>query len=137
VKIDINRIPLQGLTLEEEIIAAALDLDTQMVKFQEPIRVKAEVSKITNVVSINMILNGAMYLNCSRCLSEFKIDLKKNLKLNYPINKLEPIIDLNQDIKEEIILGYSIKPLCKADCKGLCPKCGKNLNEGDCKCVSL
>lgn len=43
-------------------------------------------------------------------------------------------IDVNQLIRDTIILRIPIKPLCKPDCKGLCPLCGKNLNEGDCKC---
>ena len=34
----------------------------------------------------------------------------------------------------DIILNYPQKYLCKDDCKGLCPECGKNLNEGDCGC---
>ena len=134
MKIDINRIPLEGLTLEEEIDPRTLDLDTEIVKFLEPIKIKADISRITNAVTVRMSLSGAMHLNCSRCLSEFKIDLKKNLKLNYQADKLAPIIDLSQDIKEEIILDYPLKPLCKPDCKGLCPKCGRNLNEGACNC---
>jgi uncharacterized protein len=135
MKIDINRIPVEGLTLEEKVNPWTLDLDTEIVKFSEPIKIKADISKITNAVTVQMRLSGSMCLNCSRCLSEFKIDLKKNLKLNYQANKLEPIIDLDQDIKEEIILDYPLKPLCKPDCKGLCPKCGKNLNEGGCSCA--
>ena len=122
---------------EEKISPSALDLETDIVKFLEPIKIRAEVSKITNAVTVELDLSGSIDLNCSRCLREFNVALKKNLRLNYQVNKSEPIIDLDQDIKEEIILDYSIKPLCNPDCKGLCPKCGKNLNEGACKCVSL
>jgi len=135
VKIDINKILLEGLTLEEEVNPSALDLETDIVKFLEPIKIRAEVSKITNTVTVNLSLSGSIHLNCSRCLREFNVALKKILRLNYQVNKSEPIIDLDQDIKEEIILDYPIKPLCNPDCKGLCPKCGKNLNEGGCSCA--
>ena len=151
MKIDINKIPLEGLTLEEEVNPSGLDLETDIVKFLEPIKIRAEVSKITNAVTVNLSLSGSMHLNCSRCLREFNVALKKILRLNYQVNKSEPIIDtstslechgersrtidLNQDIREEIILDYPIKPLCNPDCKGLCPKCGKNLNEGGCSCA--
>ncbi len=135
MKIDINKIPLEGLTLEEEVNPSALDLETDIVKFLEPIKIRAEVSKITNAVTVNLSLSGSIHLNCSRCLREFNVALKKILRLNYQVNKSEPIIDLDQDIKEEIILDYPIKPLCNPDCKGLCPKCGKNLNEGGCSCA--
>jgi uncharacterized protein len=151
VKIDINRIPLEGLTLEERVSPSALDLETDIVKLLEPIKIRAEVSKITNAVTVNLSLSGSMHLNCSRCLREFNVALKKVLRLNYHVDRTEPIIDpstaprvngersrtidLDQDIKEEIILDYPIKPLCNSDCKGLCPKCGKNLNEGGCSCA--
>lgn len=138
MRIDINKIPPQGqLTLEEDITASKLELETDIVKFQRPIKIKADVSKITDTVTVDLSLNAPICLICSRCLKEFEIDLKKNLRLNYPVSKLEPTIDLDQGIREEIILDYPIKPLCSPDCKGLCPRCGKNLNEGDCKCVSL
>lgn len=135
MKIDINKIPLEGLTLEEEINPSALDLETDIVKFLEPIKLRAEVSKITNAVTVNLSLSGSIHLNCSRCLREFNVALKKNLRLNYQVDRREPIIDLDQDIKEEIILDYPMRPLCNPDCKGLCPKCGKNLNEGGCSCA--
>jgi len=135
VKIDINKIPLEGLTLEEEVNPSALDLETDIVKFLEPIKIRAEVSKITNAVTVNLSLSGSIHLNCSRCLKEFNVTLKKVLRLNYHVDRTKPIIDLDQDIKEEIILDYPIKPLCNPDCKGLCPKCGKNLNEGGCSCA--
>lgn len=134
MKIDINKIPPCGLILEEEVIPSNLDLETDTVKLPGTVKIKADVSKITNVVTVDLTLNASIYLNCSRCLNEFKIDFRKNLKLNYPVNKLEPIIDLDPNIREEIILDYPIKPLCNPNCKGLCPKCGKNLNEGVCFC---
>lgn len=43
-------------------------------------------------------------------------------------------IDLDVFIREEILLFLPSKILCREDCKGLCPKCGKNLNEGSCDC---
>jgi len=134
VKIDINKIPFEGLTLEEKVNPSGLDLETDIVKLLEPIKIRAEVSKITNAVTVNLSLSGSMHLNCSRCLREFNVALKKILRLNYHVDRTEPIIDLDQDIREEIILDYPIKPLCNPDCKGLCPKCGKNLNEGNCGC---
>ncbi|MDP3732588.1 MAG: DUF177 domain-containing protein [Candidatus Omnitrophota bacterium] len=152
MKIDINKIPLEGLILEEEVSPSSLELETDTVKFSGPIKIKAEVSRITNAVTVNLSLSGSTRLNCSRCLGEFNVALKKGLRLNYQVDNSKPIIDtstllnvngersrtinLDQDIKEEIILDYPIKSLCNPDCKGLCPKCGRNLNEGGCSCAS-
>lgn len=42
--------------------------------------------------------------------------------------------DLGELIREQIVLALPIKPLCREDCQGLCPVCGKNRNEGPCTC---
>ena len=136
MKIDINKVPLEGLTLAGEFTPQALDLETEIIKFRGPIKVRAEVSRIFNVVTARLSLNAQMQVSCSRCLEEFESDFKKNSEFNYPVNNLEPVLDLDLDIREEIILDYPIKPLCSPNCKGLCPKCGKNLNEGNCNCES-
>lgn len=136
MRINIKQLPLEGLTLEEEVGPAGLDLETDLVKFREPVKLKAHATKITNAVIVDLAINAAMSTGCSRCLEEFKVSIKKEIRLSYPVEKSETVIDLSPDIREEIILDYPLRPLCKPDCQGLCPKCGKNLNEGDCKCVS-
>jgi uncharacterized protein len=146
VKIDITQIPPEGLTLAEEFNPQELELETEIIKFCGPVKAKAEISKIANAVTVYLTLHASIYTSCSRCLDEFESEFKKNIELNYPINpgsigssgvnKGELVIDPAPEIREEIILDYPFKPLCRPDCKGLCPKCGKNLNEGGCKCVS-
>jgi len=134
VKIDTNQIPAEGLTLVEEFSPLSLDLDTEIIKFKLPVKVKADISKISNAVTVNFAFEGKMSVSCSRCLTDFEISLKKKVVLNYLADKSQPVIDFDPDIREEIILDYPMKPLCKSDCKGFCPKCGKNLNEGKCSC---
>ncbi|OGX40586.1 MAG: hypothetical protein A2984_00970 [Omnitrophica WOR_2 bacterium RIFCSPLOWO2_01_FULL_41_12] len=136
MKININQIPTGGLTLEEDESASALDLETETIKFPQALRIKARLFKITNIVSADVILSTALRTICSRCLNEIEIDFQKSLKLNYQVSKSEQVVDLNPEIREEIIVDYPLKPLCSQNCKGLCPKCGKNLNEGDCYCAS-
>ena len=43
-------------------------------------------------------------------------------------------LDLDQVVTETFVLAMDTKNLCSDDCKGLCPKCGANLNEGPCRC---
>lgn len=137
MRINIQHISLEGLILEEENSAASLDLETDIVKFHGPVKIKAVISKITNVVMVDMVLSSVLYMSCSRCLNNFDVDFYKNFQLNYQINKTEQFIDLNPDIRDQIILDYPIKPLCGISCKGLCLKCGGNLNEGNCNCSKV
>jgi uncharacterized protein len=44
------------------------------------------------------------------------------------------ILDLSEVIRQHIVVSQPMHPLCKADCKGLCPHCGQNWNEGLCQC---
>ncbi len=44
------------------------------------------------------------------------------------------VLDMGALLWEEFVLTLPTKPLCKNNCKGVCPKCGKNLNEGICAC---
>jgi uncharacterized protein len=43
-------------------------------------------------------------------------------------------IDLNELMREQFYLALPMKPLCREDCRGLCPQCGTNLNLGGCEC---
>jgi DUF177 domain-containing protein len=43
-------------------------------------------------------------------------------------------VELEDILREQILLAVPIKTVCREECKGLCPQCGKNLNNGDCPC---
>ena len=44
------------------------------------------------------------------------------------------VLDLDALSREDLLLDLPSKVLCREDCKGICPQCGKNLNEGPCNC---
>jgi uncharacterized protein len=46
-------------------------------------------------------------------------------------------IDLNELMREQFYLALPMKPLCREDCRGLCPQCGTNLNTGTCDCAPV
>ncbi len=92
-------------------------------------------------------------LVCSRCLTNFKKEFREKIEVEYRQEIFRPKglkVDLrriiNQDyysgdeidlfplIRDTVILALPMAPVCKSDCKGLCPICGKNLNEGECGC---
>ena len=134
MRIDTRQIPQEGLTLIEEFSPKDLDLDTEIIKFLSPIKVKAKILKSYNAISISLGITSLVNTVCCRCLRDLNLDFTKEIKLNYAVDKLNPIIELDSDIREEIILDSWMKPLCKIDCKGLCLNCGNDLNEGKCNC---
>jgi len=46
-------------------------------------------------------------------------------------------VELEDILREQILLAVPIKTVCREECKGLCPQCGKNLNAGECQCEPL
>jgi len=82
-------------------------------------------------------------LECVRCLADFQQTLAFNFTELYAFSQryvtdsglLMPetgIIDLTPVVREYVLLDIPISPLCRPDCKGLCPICGNNLNESTC-----
>jgi len=45
------------------------------------------------------------------------------------------MLDLTELLRQQLLLSLPLSPLCRPDCKGICPDCGKNLNEGPCGCA--
>ena len=136
MKINIDQIPEAGLELTESCEPTSLDLERADIKFSEPINLLAKISKGADLISVDLKIDATMHLNCSRCLEGFTPPLSKEVKLNLSIeNKSE--IDITDNLREEIILGHPLKPLCRSACRGLCPSCGRNLNKGKCGCKTI
>lgn len=110
-----------------------LGLGTEELKYNSVgIKVKAKYSG--NKIFVEGEYNCEVEIECVRCLKKFDDILRNSFSFEYEIPKEEKYIDITEDVRDEIILNYPKKPLCKEECKGLCQWCGKNLNISDCDC---
>ena len=135
MKVYIDQIPESGLVLTESCDPSTLDLNRGDIRFTDPINISAQITKGINCLCVDLKIDATTHLDCSRCLEEFTAPKSLEIKLNFPIeNKASGVIDLADNLREEIILNYPLKPLCRSDCLGLCPTCGQNLNKGKCNC---
>lgn len=87
-------------------------------------------------------------LQCVRCLTSLSesiyIDLDERFQTLpiarsdedqvYPINT-DHHIDLEPALRELVVVNTPMRVLCDPECKGICPTCGQNLNEGSCDCA--
>lgn len=95
----------------------------------------------------NVIVGGVISCfirgNCDRCLKS--LDTRIELPFNQIFYKDEAVdedqyvytsslLDVTQAVTDEVVLSLPMSLLCKEDCKGLCPKCGCDLNERQCDC---
>lgn len=133
MRIIVNEIPLEGVTIEGELDPKKLGLDTELVNFITPVRAECFLTRIKDDLIANCKLTADTKETCGRCLTEFDSSFKKTVDLHYHL-KGELFIEFDSGIRDEVITEHPIKVLCKEDCKGLCLHCGKNLNEGPCNC---
>jgi uncharacterized protein len=133
VKIKINEVPKDGLIAHAEYDAKELDMETPQLHYKRPISVNAEIKLVENELFVKTKVFTNMSLVCVRCLKEYEISFTKNYSFHYNIKNLL-VIDITSDLREEIILDYPLRPLCRQDCKGICPGCGADLNNEECKC---
>lgn len=139
MKIRIEEVPAQGLHKEQRYDPQDLDLEilesrySLPVKFSTPIDAIADIVLIGKEMVIQVLVKYKLKLVCSRCLEEFELLFEKKYFFNYNTQNLE-VVDITGNIREEIILAYPMKPLCRENCQGICSKCGVNLNIEKCKC---
>jgi uncharacterized protein len=114
--------------------------------FKEPVRVAAKLCNRAGVVALHVEAKSGYFTQCDRCCTPIReqIDiafdnvLVKELAGEGGSDDLIMVtddkLDLDELVSSNIILNLPMKHLCSESCKGLCPVCGKNLNDGDCGC---
>jgi uncharacterized protein len=119
---------------------------------------RAEVSlhKSQREVIARGRLSGRLATDCSRCTVPTEVKLGVAFDLTFvpakedeeqhaeehemeageaeTVGYTDEQIDLEPTLREQLILALPYAPLCREDCKGLCARCGKDLNEGPCSC---
>ena len=112
----------------------------------EPVRVTGAVRNMAGALVLEGTASSQLQLSCDRCgrpfLREQTVPLETLLAAELENEESEDDIvlldgtelDLDDLAQTEFILGMDTKNLCSEDCKGLCPRCGADLNLGPCGC---
>lgn len=109
------------------------------------VRAEGCISNAGDVLLLEAELSAQVRRTCGRCLKEFTAVTKADvLEKFYPASaeNIEKdafvydsdVVDITKPLRESLLLAEPIQALCKEDCKGLCPVCGADLNNGDCGC---
>ena len=113
----------------------------------EPVRAEGQVRNTAGVLVMTGSIETTIHGTCDRCASDFDrevhfpIDVVLVTELSNEENEDEWVFplegdsaDLDDIVRTVFVLNLDSKLLCKEDCKGLCHRCGKNLNDGPCSC---
>jgi uncharacterized protein len=134
MRVAINSIVDEGIQIEEDIEAEAWDMDSFDVKFVDKIHIKCDFSKAGGEILVKAYVVTHRLILCSRCMEEATQVVVQNFDFHYSITSLGDYLEMDNDIREELLLNFPMKVLCKPNCKGICPGCGVNLNHQECKC---
>jgi len=163
--IRIDEIKDDGLALEREAAAdsfpalAEVEASGECV-FAAPLAIALRVYRVGEMIEVEGAIQTRVRLACGRCLVEYDEPLASRFTLTFarelpdvsddseegeielsaeemgliPFSGDE--IDLGDALAEQVLMALPMRPLCRTECRGLCPHCGANLNEVDCGCVS-
>ncbi len=134
MKIAIQKITDRGFDLEHKVLPDDWNLDGFDIKFINQIKFKGRLRREYDRIIGRVDVLTYREINCSRCLTGVCQTKRYNFHRSYQLIELGDFLDIGRDIREEILLNFSLRVLCSPDCRGLCPACGKNLNWGDCNC---
>ncbi len=139
LKIDVARLDREGEQFTGEIAAAALDLGSGE-GFVEPASDVAYDLRVERIGS-ELLVRGSAAMEvdcvCSRCAESFRMRVAEpGIVAVYPLAGETDFVDLTPELREVMILSFPRYPVCRETCRGLCQRCGANLNRAACRCTA-
>jgi uncharacterized protein len=136
VKIEVHKVAPGGETVEALEPLPEMHMERVGVWFDQPVHLRLKISVVNKVFVAMGSYETGLTMECHRCLKRFAYRAAGDDYIWEQSVTLsgDEIIDLTEGVREEIMLRLPLKNLCSEDCKGLCPRCGKDLNEGPCGC---
>jgi len=133
-----------------------LSLDVARAELKGPAEVSGRIDREEAQVKVRGKLAAQVALDCDRCLQPVALPIAVTFDLDYvpaseyAAEQLEELgsddlpvavfdgeaIDVDELVREQVILELPARALCREDCKGLCPVCGIDKNLKDCECES-
>ncbi len=130
-----------------------LEIDYDGLCSVESIRAELTAQKTGEEYFVQGKVSASVRLECARCTQEFAMDVSSEAGFIFCAEDSRkddgdatddedyvffeggvPMGDVSDIVRQAIILGIGLMPLCDADCRGMCQTCGKNLNNDSCNC---
>lgn len=126
------------LTLSDEILSGRL------AEYASPCEVEGTYVVEGDYVHVDAFVSLTIKFSCDRCLDDVVRDFKFHYQASFYLEGTEALegyypyfndmVDLSSSVEEDVLLKLPTRVLCSENCKGICPVCGINLNEGSCNC---
>jgi len=148
LKMDLGKIfDLEGesFVVEDVVDLSGVKLGSGYKPFTQPVPVRAAAENHAGVVTLSLSVDFTLRVPCDRCLTLF--DRSYSLRPQHTVVRElngedtgeyvvcpDGVVDVDELVTTDVVLELPMVMLCREDCKGLCSRCGANLNEGDCGC---
>ncbi len=106
----------------------AIDWWGEELSLEGEVGVKALAFYQESRVFLTLEVRGRIHRRCSRCLKEIIEEFHHRDFLEMPVGEAELFLELRPLVEAGVRLALDPKPLCRPDCKGICPSCGADLN---------
>ena len=129
---------------EERIESALLS----EITLDSPVRVRGTITNRAGYMRLQAEVDFSYTTECARCLApirrEVTLSFEKGVADEKTLRNEEQdefliirnfALDLTDEVTEQMFMVLPYRELCREDCRGLCPRCGRDLNEGDCGCA--
>jgi uncharacterized protein len=130
------------------------DLNDERVRLSKPASVTGQIKRDGSKLKIGGTIQAEVEVDCDRCLQTITLPIVTEIGLEYitveEYNRLHDAelseedltlsvfdgetIDIDEIVREQLLLAVPTQVLCQENCKGLCPECGANRNRTECSC---
>jgi uncharacterized protein len=154
MQLDLSKLRQAQQRFDRTFDAAEVSMAEDAYRIVAPVELGFDIHKDKDKFRVVGRVKTTLELPCSRCLEAYQLPVDQTFDLRYHPHTEASVeeetevededletsfyrdeqIDLNELLREQFYLALPMKPLCREDCKGLCPQCGTNLNTGTCDC---
>jgi uncharacterized protein len=152
--LDLRPLGEAGVRLDREFAPEQLGVDARDFTVRGPARFSGTLTRKGERFELAGRVQASIELPCGRCLEPFVWPVDTTVALTYVPERTNPrdeevelqeedldtayyrdhVLDLAEMLREQFYLSLPMQPLCREDCKGLCPQCGINRNGETCDC---
>lgn len=136
--LDIARMEPAGEALEGALEETVLEIaaDDPLIRSAGAVHYSLRAEIVANELIVRGAVRTRIGFACSRCALWFEREVgAPDFFFSRDVSEAPEGVDLTESLREAIMLALPAYPLCRAECKGLCPRCGCDLNAGSCTCA--
>jgi uncharacterized protein len=152
--LDVKELAVHNIRIRRSYAPGTVDYHMTDIRQVEPLEVRATAELVEGQIRITGELHTRLEMSCARCLEPVNEDVAREFDLFY-----RPLATMTKEeedrlkiddteiaffegdglfladvLAEQVLLALPMKAICRSDCRGLCPQCGVNLNNEECRC---